>query len=62
MDTDVNLARAAAVGFGRGNYNDRLMQMLAQNGYGNAHYIDTLNEARKALALHHRLRRQGGRW
>ncbi len=37
------------LGFGRGNYNDRLMQALAQNGNGNAHYIDTLNEARKAL-------------
>ncbi len=37
------------LGFGRGNYNDLLMQALAQNGNGNAHYIDTLNEARKAL-------------
>ncbi len=37
------------LGFGHGNYNDRLMQALAQNGNGNAHYIDTLNEARKAL-------------
>ncbi len=37
------------LGFGRGNYNDRLMQALAQNGNGNAFYIDTLNEARKAL-------------
>ena len=37
------------LGFGRGNYNDALMQALAQNGNGNALYIDTLNEARKAL-------------
>ena len=32
-----------------GNYNDELMQTLAQNGNGNAAYIDNLNEARKAL-------------
>ena len=37
------------LGFGRGNYNDALMQTLAQNGNGNAFYIDTLNEARKVL-------------
>lgn len=37
------------LGFGRGNYNDALMQELAQNGNGNAFYIDTLNEARKVL-------------
>jgi Ca-activated chloride channel family protein len=36
-------------GFGQGNYNDALMQTLAQNGNGNAAYIDTLNEARKVL-------------
>jgi Ca-activated chloride channel family protein len=38
------------LGFGRGNYNDALMQTLAQNGNGVAAYIDTLNEARKVLA------------
>ncbi len=32
-----------------GNYNDALMQTLAQNGNGVAAYIDTLNEARKTL-------------
>lgn len=37
------------LGFGRGNYNDALMQTLAQNGNGNAFYIDNLNEARKVL-------------
>jgi len=37
------------LGFGMGNYNDKLMQQLAQNGNGNAYYIDTLNEARKVL-------------
>ena len=39
----------SVLGFGRGNYNDELMQTLAQNGNGNAAYIDTLNEARKTL-------------
>ncbi|MEE8455683.1 MAG: VWA domain-containing protein, partial [Limibaculum sp.] len=39
----------SVLGFGRGNYNDALMQALAQNGNGQAIYIDTLNEARKAL-------------
>lgn len=39
----------SVLGFGRGNYNDEMMQTLAQNGNGNAAYIDTLNEARKVL-------------
>ena len=39
----------SVLGFGMGNYNDELMQRLAQNGNGNAAYIDSLNEARKAL-------------
>ncbi|WP_309645848.1 von Willebrand factor type A domain-containing protein, partial [Phenylobacterium sp.] len=34
-------------GYGRGNYNDAMMQTLAQNGNGTAAYVDTLNEARK---------------
>jgi len=37
------------LGFGAGNYNDAIMQELAQKGNGNAAYIDTLNEARKVL-------------
>ena len=36
-------------GFGQGNYNDQLMQVLAQNGNGTAAYIDTLAEAQKTL-------------
>lgn len=36
-------------GFGQGNYNDHMMQTLAQNGNGVAAYIDTLSEARKVL-------------
>ncbi len=37
----------SVLGFGMGNYNDALMQTLAQNGNGTAAYIDTLSEARK---------------
>lgn len=40
----------SVLGFGRGNYNDALMQKLAQSGNGTAAYIDTLSEARKVLA------------
>jgi Ca-activated chloride channel family protein len=39
----------SVLGFGMGNYNDALMQALAQNGNGTAAYIDTINEARKVL-------------
>lgn len=39
----------SVLGFGMGNYNDELMQTLAQNGNGNAAYIDSLTEARKVL-------------
>ena len=39
----------SVIGFGTGNYNDALMQVLAQNGNGNAAYIDTVAEARKTL-------------
>jgi Ca-activated chloride channel family protein len=39
----------SVLGFGMGNYNDALMQTLAQNGNGAAAYIDTLAEARKVL-------------
>jgi Ca-activated chloride channel family protein len=37
------------LGVGQGNYQDSLMQALAQNGNGTASYVDTLNEARKVL-------------
>ncbi|MDF1873712.1 von Willebrand factor type A domain-containing protein [Vannielia sp.] len=39
----------SVLGFGRGNLNDATMQALAQNGNGQAAYIDTLSEARKVL-------------
>ena len=37
------------LGFGTGNYNDELMEQLANVGNGNYAYIDGLNEARKVL-------------
>lgn len=37
------------LGFGTGNYNDALMEQLADVGNGNYAYIDSLNEARKVL-------------
>ncbi|WP_076416636.1 VWA domain-containing protein [Shewanella sp. UCD-KL12] len=37
------------LGFGQGNYNDHLMEQLADKGNGHYAYIDTLNEARKVL-------------
>lgn len=39
----------SVLAFGRDNYNDALMQRLAQNGNGIASYIDTLAEARRVL-------------
>ena len=37
------------LGFGDGNYNDHLMEQLADAGNGNYAYIDNINEARKVL-------------
>jgi Ca-activated chloride channel family protein len=37
------------LGFGTGNYNEKLMEQLADAGNGNYAYIDTLAEARKVL-------------
>lgn len=37
------------LGFGSGNYNDQLMEQLADAGNGNYAYIDTLLEAQKVL-------------
>jgi len=37
------------LGFGGGNYNDHLMEQLADAGNGNHAYIDTLKEANKVL-------------
>jgi Ca-activated chloride channel family protein len=37
----------STVGFGLGNYNDVLMEQLADKGNGNYAYVDTLDEARR---------------
>lgn len=37
------------LGFGTGNYNEQLMERLADAGNGNYAYIDSLSEARKVL-------------
>lgn len=39
----------SVLGVGMGNYNDGMMQTIAQNGNGVAAYIDNLSEARKVL-------------
>jgi len=39
----------SVLGFGRGNLKDSTMEQLADRGNGNYAYIDTMNEARKAL-------------
>jgi Ca-activated chloride channel family protein len=43
-DGDITLS---TVGFGLGNYNDVLMEQLADKGNGNYAYVDTLDEARR---------------
>ena len=45
-DSGVSLS---VLGFGQGNLDDATMQSLAQNGNGNAAYIDSFREARKVL-------------
>jgi len=37
------------LGFGTGNYNDKLLERLADAGDGNYAYVDSLSEARKVL-------------
>jgi Ca-activated chloride channel family protein len=39
----------STLGFGGGNYNDHMMEQLANHGNGNYSYIDNLLEARKVL-------------
>ncbi|HEY4201878.1 MAG TPA: von Willebrand factor type A domain-containing protein [Devosiaceae bacterium] len=39
----------SVLGFGEGNLDDETMQSLAQNGNGNASYIDSFKEAQKVL-------------
>lgn len=39
----------STLGFGQGNYNDYMMEQVADNGNGNYSYIDSLSEAKKVL-------------
>jgi Ca-activated chloride channel family protein len=39
----------STIGFGMGNYNDTLMEQLANKGDGNYYYVDTLKEAERAF-------------
>ena len=41
------------LGFGTGNYNDRLVEQLSNKGNGNYAYIDNLSEARRVLVDNH---------
>lgn len=45
-ETGVTLS---TLGFGQGNFNDAMMEQIADVGNGNYSYIDSLNEARKVL-------------
>jgi len=40
----------STLGFGQGNYNEAMMEQVADHGNGNYSYIDTALEARKVLA------------
>ena len=44
MDRGVTLT---TVGFGMGNYNDVLMEQLANDGNGSYHYVDDISEAQR---------------
>jgi Ca-activated chloride channel family protein len=39
----------STIGFGMGNYNDKLMERLADTGNGNYAYVDGLDEARRVF-------------
>lgn len=39
----------STVGFGMGNFNDVLMEQLANDGNGNYHYVDNLRQARRVF-------------
>ncbi len=46
VDEGVSLT---TVGFGMGNFNDVLMEQLANDGDGSYYYVDTINEARRVF-------------
>jgi Ca-activated chloride channel homolog len=39
----------SVLGFGRGNYQDKTMELLADKGNGNYAYVDSIDEARRVL-------------
>jgi len=39
----------STIGFGMGNYNDTMMEQLANDGNGNYYYVDNLREARRVF-------------
>ena len=41
--------RLSTIGFGMGNYNDILMEQLANDGDGNYAYVDTISQARRVF-------------
>jgi len=45
-ESGINLS---TIGFGMGNYNDTLMEQLANNGDGNYYYVDDLAESRRVF-------------
>ena len=53
----------ATVGFGQGEYNDKMMQRLADNGKGACYFVDTAAETEKVFGeqLPAHLRRPGAR-
>ena len=46
VDEGVTLS---TIGFGMGNYQDTMMEQLANNGNGNYYYIDSMDEAKKVF-------------
>lgn len=46
VDAGITLS---AIGFGMGNYNDVLMERLANDGNGNYYYVDNIREARRVF-------------
>jgi len=48
-ERDINIT---TLGFGMGNYNDHQMEQIADRGNGNYAYIDSRNEALRALGTH----------
>lgn len=48
-DREISLT---SVGFGRGNYNDRIMEALARDGNGNYFYVDSIEEGKRIFGTH----------